>query len=70
MYSVGSLLRSCHSVGSESDTEKDQAEVTDIEKEKERESRETECIPSKACFEAIIQSEAIATLMEETDEEK
>jgi hypothetical protein len=35
-----------------------------------RENRESECIPSKACSEAIVQSEAIATQSEETDEGK
>jgi hypothetical protein len=34
-----SLLRSRHLVGSEGDTDKEQAEVTDEEKEKEREQR-------------------------------
>jgi hypothetical protein len=37
MYYVESLLRSRHSVVCESDTEKEQAEVTDKEKEQERE---------------------------------
>jgi hypothetical protein len=36
LYSVESLLRSRHSVGSECDTEKEQAEENDKEKEKER----------------------------------
>jgi hypothetical protein len=33
-----------------------------------RENRESECISSKACSEAIIQSEAIVTQSKETDE--
>jgi hypothetical protein len=39
MYSIKSLLRSRHSVGSESDTKKELAEVTDKEKEQEKEQR-------------------------------
>jgi hypothetical protein len=34
--SIESLLRSSHSVGNESDTEKEQAEENDKEKEKDR----------------------------------
>jgi hypothetical protein len=70
--SVESLLLSRHSVGSKSDAEKGQAEVTDKEKEKEREQIIL-MYPIESLFRTIIQSEAIATQSEEThetDEEK
>jgi hypothetical protein len=53
MYSVESLLQSRHSVGSESETEKEQAQDTGEEKEKEGEQT-SQRIRSKACFKAAI----------------
>jgi hypothetical protein len=58
--------------GIECDTEKEQVEENNEQKEKEREKRiEAECILTKACFEATIQSEANATQsQEEKDQAK
>jgi hypothetical protein len=55
MNLVESLLRSRHSVGSESDTEKEQAGVIDKAKEKEREQR-ISMYPIENLFRAIVQS--------------
>jgi hypothetical protein len=59
MYSDENLLRSRHSVGSESDLEKEQAEVTDKEREQDREQR-SRMYSDETCFEAAIQSEVKA----------